>query len=174
MTILITPEQFDEFKIYARRLLNDFTQATVGPYIHNPAMQEIMVTWGEKAREGITKIYPRPENITALPTQPYVSPIEAGAYDVKSLVKRFMEHAGFREVPELTSISGMKPGRFDVKITDDYNDQWLSSVDSLAIRLNGDLGAALHKLHDIDDSALDAVCRDALKKTNILIRSGPG
>ena len=90
MTILITPEQFDEFKTYARRLLNDFTQASVGPYINNPAMQEIMVTWGEKARKGVTAHYPRPENITALPTEPYVSPIDAGAYDVRSLVRRFM------------------------------------------------------------------------------------
>lgn len=174
MTILITPQQFEDFKVYARRLLDDFTQANVGPYINNPAMQEVMVTWGEKAREGITKIYPRPENITALPTEPYVSPIEAGAYDVKSLVKRFMEHAGFKEAKYMSSVSEMGPGRFDVKITDDYNEQWLSSVDSLAIRLNGDLSDALRKLRGIDDAALDDVCRKALKKTNILIQPAPG
>jgi hypothetical protein len=175
MASLITPGDFDKFKAYARRLLNDFTQAHVGPYIHNEALQEIMVTWGERARKGITEIYPKPENITALDTTPYVSPIEAGAYDVKSLVKRFMEHAGFRETPEFTSIAGMSKGRFDIKITDDYDDSFLSSIDSLAIRVNGDLGAALKSLHEMDDATLDAVCRKALKKTNILIQpSQPG
>jgi hypothetical protein len=172
MTIIITTKQFDEFKSYARRLRDDFTQAHVGPYIHNAGLQEIMVTWGERARKGVTEIYPRPENITSLP-EPYVSPIEAGAYDVRSLVRRFMEHAGFKEVPEMSSISGMKPGRFDVKISDDYNDDWLSSIDSLAIRANGDLAAALRTIHDMDDTALDAVCRHALAKTNIFIQLAP-
>ena len=74
----------------------------------------------------------------------------------------------------MSSVSKMGPSRFDVKISDDYDDQLMSSVDSLSIRLNGDLRDTLRRLHEISDDALDAVCRKALTETNILIQSGPG
>lgn len=171
MTIHITPTDFDQFKTFARRLLNDFTQASVGSYVHNPAIQEVIVTWGEGTKAEMTKAYPKPENISGVTVPPYASPINAGAYDIESLVKCFMEEAGFREARQFSRISEMEAGRFDLKMRDACDDNLSRAIDCLAIRVNGDLTQALRTLHDMNDNTLDTVCRSALKKTNILIRT---
>lgn len=171
MTIHITPTDFDQFKVYARRLLNDFTQASVGSYVHNPAIQEVIVTWGEDAKAEMTKAYPKPENISGATAPPYASPIDAGAYDIKSLVKCFMEKADLREAQPYSKISEMEAGRFDLKIRDTCDDNLSHAIDCLAIRVNGDLAQALRALRDMNDNTIDTVCRSALEKTNILIRA---